>query len=306
MKFLSASIALLACATSVEAFNANKAFRFGAKAMPEVSSESATTALSAGGAEKKSYDLDITEIFDGNKKFIETKKAQDAAYFDTLGTVHSPKYLYIGTFCCLSTFAFDAHFLTGSWDTWTGCVDARAPPNMIMGTEAGTMLTVRNIANMVVNNDLAVMSAIQFGINVLKIPHVIVCGHYECGGVRASVANVDHAPPLSIWLRNIRDVYRLHARELDAIKDPEDRHRRLVDLNVIEQCVNLYKTGVIQAKRIESYQEGAPAAIPRVHPIVFDPKTGAIRKLQVDFDKYMSELDAIYDLYELENAKIPA
>nr|AAL07493.1 intracellular beta-type carbonic anhydrase [Phaeodactylum tricornutum]QIP67671.1 beta-carbonic anhydrase 1 [Nitzschia sp. ICE-H] len=282
MKFLSASIALLACATSVEAFNANKAFRFGAKAMPEVSSESATTALSAGGAEKKSYDLDITEIFDGNKKFIETKKAQDAAYFDTLGTVHSPKYLYIG------------------------CVDARAPPNMIMGTEAGTMLTVRNIANMVVNNDLAVMSAIQFGINVLKIPHVIVCGHYECGGVRASVANVDHAPPLSIWLRNIRDVYRLHARELDAIKDPEDRHRRLVDLNVIEQCVNLYKTGVIQAKRIESYQEGAPAAIPRVHPIVFDPKTGAIRKLQVDFDKYMSELDAIYDLYELENAKIPA
>jgi carbonic anhydrase len=175
-----------------------------------------------------------------------------------------------------------------------GCVDARVPPNMVMGLEAGEMLTVRNIANMVVNNDLAVMAAIQFGINVLKIPHIVLCGHY-----------VDHAPPLSIWLRNIRDVYRLHQKELDSIKDPEERHKRLVDLNVIEQCVNLFKTGVIQARRIETYKDGAPFAIPRVHPVVFDPKTGELKRLQVDFDKYMRELNGIYDLYDLETTKVP-
>jgi carbonic anhydrase len=175
-----------------------------------------------------------------------------------------------------------------------------------MGEEAGSMLTVRNIANMVVNNDLSVMSAIQFGINVLKIPHIIVCGHYECGGVMASCQNVDHAPPLSIWLRNIRDVYRLHQKELDAISDPNERHRRLVDLNVIEQCVNLFKTGVVQAKRVETFNDGAPYAIPRVHPVVFDPNTGELKKLKIDFDKYMKDLNGIYDLYNLEASKIPA
>jgi carbonic anhydrase len=272
MKFATAATVTLLALSTVDALNVKKLFRFGKTSLPK---DSAPKPAAKGG-----YDLDVSELFDGNNKFIADKLAGDPAYFDTLGTVHSPKYLYIG------------------------CVDARAPPNMIMGTEAGTMLTVRNIANMVVNNDLAVMSAIQFGINVLKIPNVILCGHYECGGVRASVANVDHAPPLSIWLRNIRDVYRLHAKELDAIKDPEERHRRLVDLNVIEQCVNLFKTGVIQAKRIESYKDGG-VAIPQVHPVVFDPKTGEVKKLKVDFDKYMAEINGIYDLYDLENAKVP-
>lgn len=173
-----------------------------------------------------------------------------------------------------------------------------------MGEDAGNILTVRNIANMVINNDLAVMSAIQFGINVLKIPHIVLCGHYECGGVKASCANVDHQPPLSIWLRNIRDVYRLHQKELDAISDPEERHRRLVDLNVIEQCVNLFKTGVVQSRRIETFRDGAPYPIPRIHPVVFDPKSGELKKLQVDFEKYMKNLNGIYDLYDLEASKL--
>jgi carbonic anhydrase len=124
------------------------------------------------------------------------------------------------------------------------------------------------------------MAALQYAMDVLKIPDIIVCGHYDCGGVRASTKANDHVAPLENWLRNIRDVYRLHREELDSIDEPEKRHQRLVELNVIEQCVNLYKTGSVQRRFID--ETSPPLSI---HPCVFDPKDGVLRPLQVDFNK---------------------
>jgi carbonic anhydrase len=169
-----------------------------------------------------------------------------------------------------------------------------------MGEDAGSVFVLRNVANMVVNTDFNLMSGLQYAVNYLKIPDIIVCGHYDCGGVRASTATNDHAAPLENWLRNLRDVYRLHRTELDGIKDPELRHRRLVELNVIEQCVNLYKTGAVQRSRLESKIDPENASLPRIHPTVFDPKTGRLIDLQVDLDDYMSELKSIYGLYDTE------
>lgn len=169
-----------------------------------------------------------------------------------------------------------------------------------MGEDAGSVFVLRNVANMVVNTDFNLMAGLQYAVNYLKIPDIIVCGHYDCGGVRASTATNDHAAPLENWLRNIRDVYRLHRAELDDIKDSEARHRRLVELNVIEQCVNLHKTGAVQRSRLEAKTGPANASLPRIHPCVFDPKNGRLVDLQVDLDDYMLELKSIYGLYDTE------
>ena len=169
-----------------------------------------------------------------------------------------------------------------------------------MGEDAGSVFVQRNVANLVVNTDFNLMSGLQYAVNYLKIPDIIVCGHYDCGGVRASTSRNDHTAPLENWLRNLRDVYRLHRTELDGILDSEARHRRLVELNVIEQCVNLYKTGAVQRSRLEAKADPSNASLPRIHPCVFDPKNGRLVDLQVDLDEYMSEIEAIYGLYDTE------
>jgi carbonic anhydrase len=166
-----------------------------------------------------------------------------------------------------------------------------------MGEPPGSVFVQRSVANMVVNTDNNLLSALQYAIAYLKIPHIIVCGHYECGGVRASVTRFNHMPPLENWLRNIRDVYRLHRKELDAIKDPEKRHRRLVELNVVEQCLNVYKTGVVQRRRMETKNE-PPYTVPQIHGVVFDPKDGILKRVPVDFEELSDSIDGIYELYE--------
>lgn len=118
---------------------------------------------------------------------------------------------------------------------WIGCSDARVPSNQLLGLGPGEVFVQRNIANLVVNVDTNLMSVIQYAVDVLKVSDIIVCGHYECGGVRAAMTNTNHGSPLENWLRNIRDVVRLHAPELKAIADPEARYRRLVELNAMEQ-----------------------------------------------------------------------
>jgi carbonic anhydrase len=129
---------------------------------------------------------------------------------------------------------------------------------------------------------------------------LILGGHYDCGGVRACTKNLDHQPPLENWLRNIRDVYRLHRAELDAIDDPEARHRRLVEINVIEQCINLFKTGVVQRRRVQTFNdETFGFTQPRIHACVYDPKDGKLRQLQVDFKEYIKDLHGIYNLYKI-------
>jgi carbonic anhydrase len=206
-------------------------------------------------------DKDLDNILAQNKKWKAGKLAEDPDFFSNLGAGHSPSYL------------------------WIGCADARVPANEVMGEDAGPVFVVRNVANMVVNTDFNLMSALQFAVDYLKIPHIIVCGHYDCEGVRASMLTKDHVPPLENWLRNIRDVYRLHRVQLDAIKDPEQRHRRLVELNVVEQCINLFKTGVVQRRRVETFKEGQAYTTPRIHACVFDPKTGLLEKLDVSIDE---------------------
>jgi carbonic anhydrase len=182
----------------------------------------------------------------------------------------------------------------------SGCADARVPPNIIMGEDAGNLFVTRNVANMVVNTDTNLMSALQYGVNYLQVSHVIVCGHYECGGIRAAATNNDFIAPLELWLRNIRDVYATHRAELDAIEDAEVRHRRLVELNVIQQVVNVMKTGSVQSRRKVTHNNlGEAHMTPLVHAMVFDPKSGELKRLDVDFAQYEDELDSVYGLHTI-------
>lgn len=233
--------------------------------------------LSNGKSAKKvSSDKDINNIFQQNKEWKETKQVEDPEFFTTGGSLHKPGYM------------------------WIGCSDARVPANDIIGEDTGSVFVVRNVANMIVSTDTNLMSALQYAVDYLKIPHILVVGHYDCGGIRASMEKKDHVPPLENWLRNIRDVYRLHRTELDVIQDPEERHRRLVELNVKEQCINLFKTGVIQRQRVQTFKEGQPYRTPRIHACVYDPKSGDLKRLDVDFKEYTDDLSGIYDLYTMD------
>jgi carbonic anhydrase len=156
-----------------------------------------------------------------------------------------------------------------------------------MGLGPGEVFTTRNIANLVPNTDLSVMSVINYAVRHLKVKHIVVCGHYNCGGVKAAMNPVDMGL-LNPWLRNIRDVYRLHEAELDAMPE-ESRYNRLVELNVIEQCRNVIKTAAVQ----QSYEENR---FPIVHGWVFDVKDGLLKDLEVDFNKMLSGIKKIYNL----------
>ena len=149
--------------------------------------------------------------------------------------------------------------------------------------------------------------------SVLQVKHIIVCGHYDCGGVKASLANLDHHAPLENWLRQIRDTYRLHKDELDVIQDPNMRSRKLVELNVEEQCLNIFKTAVVQKRRVETHMEAKAGtnphvtfSEPQVHAMVYEPTTGEARKLDVNFKKYLDDLHDVYDLYKVpETTTLP-
>ncbi|CAB9519617.1 anhydrase 2 [Seminavis robusta] len=223
------------------------------------------------GSEYAMKNRDINNILEQNKKFVE---AIGQEFFDGLGSKHEPKYM------------------------WIGCADARVPSNELCGEKPGSIFVVRNVANMVVSTDVNLLSALQFAVTTLGVKHIIVCGHYDCGGIRAAMNKANVGAPLSLWLRNIKDVYRTHKEELNGIEDPEKRHRRFVELNVIEQCVNLFKTEVIQKTRIDTFLDpecNFPA--PRIHALVYDPMTGYLQNLNVDFSEYLGDLKDIYELY---------
>lgn len=155
----------------------------------------------------------------------------------------------------------------------------------LMGLVPGEVFVHRNIANMVPNTDLNVMSVITYAVRHLKVKHVVVCGHYYCGGVKAAMQQADLGI-LNPWLRNIRDVYRLHHEELDNIPDEEERYKRLVDLNVQEQCINIIKTAVVQKAH---HERGV-----RVHGWVFDIRSGHLKDLEIDFDSISQRIMKIY------------
>lgn len=204
---------------------------------------------------------DLSKIFINNEKWVAEKLALDPQYFENLAKGQAPEILYIG------------------------CSDSRVTAEDLMGVQPGEVFVHRNIANMVNSIDLNIMSVLNYSVRHLKVKHVVVCGHYYCGGVKAAMQAADMGI-LNPWLRNIRDVYRLHKDELNAITNEADRYNRLIELNVQEQCVNLIKTAAIQ----EAYKERGIT----VHGWVFDVHSGKLIDLKIDFPKILSEIMEIY------------
>lgn len=197
-----------------------------------------------------------------NKAWASEKTNDDPEYFNRLAHIQTPEFL------------------------WIGCSDSRVPANEITGTQPGEIFVHRNIANMVVNTDVNLLSVLDYAVNHLKVKHVIVCGHYGCGGVKAAATQSDFKYVLNMWLRNIKDVYRLHRVELDAIKNEEHRTDRLVELNVAEQVNNLAKTSIIQRAW---KQNNAPD----LHGWVYGLKDGIIKPV---FEmKAGTHIDPLYE-----------
>ncbi len=204
------------------------------------------------------------KIFQNNKEWVRSKLDTDADFFEKLAKDQNPEYLYIG------------------------CSDSRVPANEIMGLEPGDVFVHRNVANLVCSIDLNVMAVINYAVRHLEVKHVVVCGHYNCGGVKAAMQPKDLGI-LNPWLRNIRDVYRLHKEELNAIASEGDRYNRLVELNVQEQCINVIKLASVQQQYVKN-------GYPRVHGWVFDLKTGLLKDLNLDFEKILHDIQEIYNL----------
>ena len=208
--------------------------------------------------------MDLSKIFENNEKWIQAKIEDDPAYFENLNKGQKPDVLYIG------------------------CSDSRVTAEDLMGMKPGELFVHRNIANIVNAIDLNAQSVINYAVKYLEVNHVVVCGHYSCGGVKAAMESKDMGI-LNPWLRNIRDVYRAHKDELNAIVDVQDRYDRLVELNVKEQAINVLKMAAVQrAVRSRGMQ---------VHGWVFDIKTGKLIDLKIDFQK---ALEDIMELYRLE------
>ena len=204
----------------------------------------------------------ISEILENNKQWVASKNAEDPKFFHRLANGQKPKYLFIG------------------------CSDSRVPASGITGTGPGEMFVHRNIANLVVHTDMNLLSVLQYAVEVLGVQDIMVVGHYGCGGVAAAANNKQYGL-IDNWLVNIRDVVRLHETELLRLKDEEQRLRRLVELNVVEQVRNLAKTNIIQnAMRSENP--------PRLHGLVYDIADGVLKDLNVDGDQVFTQMEHIY------------
>lgn len=207
--------------------------------------------------------MNIKKVFDNNKEWIAKQLQSDGQYFENLSKGQSPEILYIG------------------------CSDSRVTAEEVMGVKPGEVFVHRNIANMVPNTDLSVMSVINYAVSVLKVNHVVVCGHTNCGGIRAAMQQADLGI-LNPWLRNIRDVYRLHHTELDAIEDEMQRYNRLTELNIQEQCINVIKTAEVQtAIALRGLT---------VHGWIFDISTGKLIDLNIDFAAITKNIAEIYKI----------
>lgn len=204
------------------------------------------------------------QIFDNNKKWIEEKTRSNKDFFKHLSEGQNPDFLYIG------------------------CSDSRATAEDLMGAQPGEVFVYRNVANVISNVDLSSMSVIEYAVTHLKVKHIVVCGHYYCGGVKAAMQSKDLGI-LNPWLRNIRDVYRLHKDELNTIPNEEDRYKRLVELNVEEQCINVIKTAVVQKSYLQN-------KFPIVHGWVFDVHSGKLIDLKINFTEKLKSIQEIYNL----------
>ncbi len=205
-----------------------------------------------------------SNIIENNKKWVKDKLNLEPDYFKKLEDGQNPSIL------------------------WIGCADSRVPANEIIGANPGEVFVHRNIANMVLHTDMNMLSVLDYAVNQLKIKHIIVCGHYGCGGVKAAMSN----QPLGLidnWIRHIKDVYRFHNDELDSIKDENARYERFIELNVIEQVYDLAKTSIVQA----AWERKQPL---HVHGWVYGVGSGIINDLDVNF----SSDDDLGEVYQLE------
>lgn len=205
--------------------------------------------------------MKIENIFANNRRWIAQKLQLDPQYFEKLSQGQNPDLLYIG------------------------CSDSRVTAEELMGAEPGEVFVHRNIANLVPNNDLSALSVIQYAVEVLQVKHIVVCGHYGCGGVQAAMQHTDLGL-LNPWLRNIRDVYRKHHHELDAISDENQRYKTLVERNVREQCIHVLKTAPVQ-KAFSTYGLA-------VHGWVFDLHTGRLIDLEIPYKDILDDIRKIY------------
>lgn len=203
------------------------------------------------------------KILDNNKKWVEAQLAQDADYFNDLSKGQNPPLL------------------------WIGCSDSRVPANEIIGAKPGEVFVHRNIANMVVHSDMNMLSVLDYAVNVLKVKHVIVCGHYGCGGVKAAMGN-DSIGIIDNWIRHIKDVYRLHNSYLDSIQNEDDRFNTFVEINVKEQVFDLAKTSIVQA----AWRIGQELTL---HGWVYGLNSGYVTDLEVNM-RSNKDLDDVYQL----------
>ena len=210
---------------------------------------------------EKSYN----KLLENNKKWRAAMLAKDSNFFKDLANGQSPEYL------------------------WIGCSDSRVPANEVTGTKPGELFVHRNIANMVVHTDMNLLSVLSYAVETLKVKHIIVCGHYGCGGVKAAMGNKSLGL-IDNWLRHIKDVYRIHFKELDAIKDENLRFRRFVELNVIEQVNDLGKTSIVQ----NAWTNNQPL---HIHGWVYDLENGEINDMIVSY----SNPDNLHSVFHLED-----
>ncbi|MEO7923357.1 MAG: carbonate dehydratase [Chitinophagaceae bacterium] len=205
-------------------------------------------------------------LLKNNQDWASRKISNDPDYFHRLSQLQSPEFL------------------------WIGCSDSRVPANEITGTDPGEIFVHRNVANLVINNDVNVLSVLDYAVNHLKVKHIIVCGHYGCGGIKAAVTNHDFKAVLNMWLRNIKDVYRIHRAELDLLPDDDKKADRLTELNVMEQVFNLAKTSIVQ-RAWKTEQR------PDLHGWVYGLKDGLIKPV---FEmKAGTHIDPIYEYDDL-------
>ncbi len=206
------------------------------------------------------------QIFERNKAWAEDANKKDKDFFKNMYKQQQTEFLCIG------------------------CSDSRVPANTITGLDIGDLFVHRNIANVVSNNDMNLMAVIQYAVEHLKVKHIVVCGHYGCGGVQAAMKQESYGL-LDHWLKNIRDVYRIHYDELEAETDETKRFDRLVELNVLEQAENVVKTPYVQ----ESYIKNG---YPTVHGWVYDMRNGKLMDLNLDFEQELKEVQKVYKLEE--------
>ena len=206
----------------------------------------------------------FAEIFRENARWVAAKLEKDPRYFEKLARGQNPEILYIG------------------------CSDSRVTAEDLMGAEPGEIFIHRNVANLVVATDNNLNAVVQFAVEHLKVKHIVVCGHYECNGIKAAL-NPSDMGQLNSWLQTLRDVYRIHQRELDAIGDARQRFDRLVELNVLEQCINVSKIDHVQRAW---YKTG----FPKIHGWVFDVRTGRLIDLQLKMEEEFASIRKIYDL----------